>query len=204
MDDIEYFYARQAIGRIVAHPWRCVVSSELIKFKSLLPVHIDIYDKEQRIPVVYIDTEHGDSLLTHQDVDELIALLKQYKNAFKKEDIQSAPGVHASSSQHILCAFLRRKRNQKGWIYVIHAVDLGLFKVGCSKNPEARLGQLIKSQIPSELVLVHQSKSDSMYADEKMIHKLYASRQVSGEWFRLTNEDLAQIKTLSFVKTEGV
>lgn len=25
MDDIEYFYARQAIGRIVAHLWRCVM-----------------------------------------------------------------------------------------------------------------------------------------------------------------------------------
>lgn len=182
----------------------CVMASELRRFKSLLPVQIDIYDKDQRIPVVYyFDTGREDSLLTHQEVDELIALLKQYKNTFKKEDIESAPGVHASNSQHILNAFLQRKRNQKGWVYVIHAINLGLFKIGCSKNPSERLSQLIKSQIPSELVLVHQSKSDSMYTDEKAVHRLYTERKVSGEWFRLTDEDLTQIKTLSFVKTGG-
>lgn len=180
------------------------MSSELTRFKSLLPVHVDIYDKDQQIPVIYTDTGYEENLLTHQEVDELIAWLKRYKSTFKKEDIQSAPGDHKSSSQHILSAFLRRKRNQKGWIYVIHAVNLGLFKIGCSKNPEARLSQLIKSQIPSELVLVHQSKSDSMYTDEKTIHKLYIDQQVSGEWFRLTDEDLIQIKALSFIKMESV
>jgi hypothetical protein len=138
-------------------------------------------------------------LLTHQEVDELIALLKQYKNTFRKEDVQGAPGIHASSAQHILSKFLQRKRNQKGWVYVIHATDLGLFKIGCSKNPSARLRQLVKSQIPSELVLVHLRKSDSMYSDEKTIHTRYAVKRVNGEWFRLSEEDISEIKSFAGV-----
>jgi hypothetical protein len=77
------------------------------------------------------------------------------------------------------------------YIYVIcERADAKLVKIGFSKAPERRVGQL-QTGHPAPLVLYHKEavNNDLVRALEKVIHRTLAHKRKGGEWFALTPED---------------
>lgn len=70
------------------------------------------------------------------------------------------------------------------YIYVIQEEVSKAFKIGISKNPEARLKQL-QTGNSSKLSLIYTTKAESRFQDELELHKLFEEYKLQGEWFQL-------------------
>jgi Rha family phage regulatory protein len=72
------------------------------------------------------------------------------------------------------------------YIYVIQEEVSKAFKIGISKNPQARLKQL-QTGNSSKLSLIYTTKAESRFQDELELHKLFEEYKLQGEWFHLNN-----------------
>jgi hypothetical protein len=79
---------------------------------------------------------------------------------------------------------------RKGWVYVVHGQD-DQYKIGLTtREPDKRLAEFTpKLPFKTELILTIQS--DDVYALEAELHEFYASQRVNGEWFRLSQDNIA-------------
>ena len=81
-----------------------------------------------------------------------------------------------------------------GWIYLIRAEN-GHCKIGKSRKGTRRAYHFTIS-LPFSVDVIHQFHSDDHHAAEKRLHERYANKRVNGEWFLLSNEDIAEIVTI--------
>lgn len=79
-----------------------------------------------------------------------------------------------------------------GFVYLIKSHQNQLVKIGFSKNPVARL-EALQTSSPTRLYFLATLKCENPRLVEKIIHKEFISKKVSGEWFRLLDEDIAYI-----------
>lgn len=79
-----------------------------------------------------------------------------------------------------------------GWVYLVKAEGLNQYKIGRSKTPNIRLKELQK-QSPIKLTLIHLIECQDAAAAENKLHKRFAERRVSGEWFELSDHDVKWI-----------
>lgn len=82
----------------------------------------------------------------------------------------------------------------KGFVYIV--ADGDLFKIGFSNNPKARLSQLKTGNAKCEMIY----SFNGTYSDEQFLHKYFASKRGAGEWFKLTLEDIDNIKDFFYKK----
>ncbi len=92
-------------------------------------------------------------------------------------------------------------RVKAGYVYLIRA-ESGLYKIGASVNPWARIAALPGTQ--GALSLVHTIASDGYYAIERLIHSLFADKRAGGEWFRLDEADVALVRSLSACEVDSL
>lgn len=80
-----------------------------------------------------------------------------------------------------------------GYIYVLKVYNSDLYKIGHTLDPNRRLQTFnVKLPFPVEYdVLIPVS---DMYGTEKALHKKYAHQHVNGEFFRLSIEDVEDIR----------
>lgn len=76
-------------------------------------------------------------------------------------------------------------------VYLIESA--GLVKIGRAGNPQRRLRQLAAINA-SPVELLHQIATDNASWLESYLHALYAALRVRGEWFKLSEDDLARLK----------
>ena len=76
------------------------------------------------------------------------------------------------------------------YIYLMRDERTGLVKIGKSQNPQYR-EKTLQSDNPL-IVLVHSWAG--LPAEEKALHNEFAEKRVRGEWFQLSDEDIASIK----------
>ena len=82
-----------------------------------------------------------------------------------------------------------KKRPQyPGFIYLLKT-DEGLHKVGKTKYLDNRLTSFGLT-LPFSVELITSYHVPDMHATEVYWHRLFASKQVNGEWFRLDNQDV--------------
>lgn len=81
-----------------------------------------------------------------------------------------------------------------GYVYLVQQVGGIYFKLGRSKTPVQRIGNL-NVKLPFEIEVLALVETDDMVALERELHEKYAARHVRGEWYALTPEDVAEIKT---------
>ena len=79
-----------------------------------------------------------------------------------------------------------------GYIYLIQAAN-GLTKIGKSADVHKRLNQ-IKANSPVDVKLIYSKFVKDADAEEKWLHKLYSGQRIRGEWFRLDDLDVADIR----------
>lgn len=76
-----------------------------------------------------------------------------------------------------------------GYVYLMQAKGTDLYKVGMSTNPQYRLVQ-INVDSPHDIVLLHTILVNNMRQVEEWWHRLFRSRNVKLEWFRLDKYDV--------------
>ena len=75
----------------------------------------------------------------------------------------------------------------------------GYYKIGMSNNPEFRESTL-QSEKPTIVKVCHKKYPSRKiaHAFESALHHVYESKRIRGEWFRLNEKDIWEIKqTLS-------
>ena len=91
----------------------------------------------------------------------------------------------------------RKKTKKSNQVYIIKMQDESLaetvYKIGISNAPGKRL-QTLNTSSPFELTMVHRFVAEPAEDAEKQLHAMYQNTRLSGEWFRLTREQLADLK----------
>ncbi len=110
----------------------------------------------------------------------------------KKKKLERAGIVYKDKKQ-------RAKAHQ---VYIIAAKGEGLsgvYKIGISNAPGKRL-QSLNTSNPFELEIVHKFVAEPAKEAESRLHAMFADCRVSREWFRLTGEQLAELKQITGFK----
>ena len=96
----------------------------------------------------------------------------------------------AFCSQQCRNTFHSRKQDTLPSIYIIHAPELDVVKIGISKEPKKRLLQLQVGS-PAKLVIIGTAElpAEEIYAFEADILSILASRRKHGEWFHCSLEE---------------
>jgi len=76
-------------------------------------------------------------------------------------------------------------------VYVMKDESNGFYKIGKSINPSIRESTL-QAEKPSVTLIFSYSATSK---HERELHKMFAEKRLRGEWFRLNQDDLSQIKT---------
>lgn len=94
-----------------------------------------------------------------------------------------------------------------GYVYLVHMVGTGYYKIGVSIQPHERMRTfkikgVIKMPFDSPqnptFSLIHTIKTNDMYAVEKHFHEIYHEQRIyhpihRTEWFMLTQSQIAEI-----------
>ena len=90
-----------------------------------------------------------------------------------------------------------RKTGFRTFLYVMEDTRNGYFKIGHSKTPGKR-ERTLQSEVPS-VTLRFSIPADEEH--EKQLHDHFDNKNLRGEWFSLTAEELLWM--ISFLKTNG-
>ena len=85
-------------------------------------------------------------------------------------------------------------KGRSGFVYLLCAKN-GLYKIGLSVDPSARL-KSINKQMSGNASLLHTIPADDRYAAERCLHEMFASKRQEGEWFSLSSGDVDFIRSL--------
>lgn len=81
-----------------------------------------------------------------------------------------------------------------GFVYLLQS-PTSAYKIGRTADPDDRMATF-SVKLPFEVEYEHLIETSNMYQLESELHARFADRRVNGEWFDLTNEDVAYIKSL--------
>jgi hypothetical protein len=82
----------------------------------------------------------------------------------------------------------------EGFVYFVLS-DAGYYKIGKARNCQQRFMNL-QASTTMALRIVHQIASNDALWLEAKFHRFFASKRLKGEWFDLSSEDLAAVKTM--------
>ncbi len=91
----------------------------------------------------------------------------------------------------------KAKRTQPtgpGYLYLIEGKP-GEYKIGLSAVPQQRIS-VLGVQLPFSIEVIHLIETDNMLAAERQLHERFAAQRINGEWFALTDSDVAYIQSL--------
>ena len=137
---------------------------------------------------------------THTDYDEGniedggnigndIVFLQTLPHSMMKKDIEIKRHQRVPIQSKIL------SKTIPGYIYLI-ASEQGEYKIGRTRNVRDRY-KMIRIHLPFPVSIVHIIKSDDYIKAEIALHARYAAKRLNGEWFRLSEEDVAQFKAIA-------
>ena len=84
-------------------------------------------------------------------------------------------------------------------IYLIKDNDTGYVKIGSSVNPARRFSEMCNQKNPAITVgnrnysLIFTSRV-VLRSEEAVMHKMFSSKRISGEWFELNNDDINNVR----------
>lgn len=151
---------------------------------------------------VLVDERAGErsrrKALTHRQFALLLAELSRFYEGITEEDLQAMNegGIY----QPLIQGARRRAKPQPrpprpkvaGWVYILNS-SVGYYKIGRARILDARITQL-QIQLPFKVTLEHAIESDDHEWAEQTIHERFADRRMNGEWFALTEADIAWLK----------
>lgn len=96
---------------------------------------------------------------------------------------------------------LEPRQSKSGYVYLLQS-SIGYYKIGYTSNPTTRAATFAV-KLPFDVEFMHFIKTNHMRRAEKQLHDKYAERRVNGEWFTLTEADIAEIKAIEYIEIEG-
>jgi len=91
------------------------------------------------------------------------------------------------------------KAREGEYVYLIQEDFSKTIKIGYTCNPNRRLTEF-KIQLPFEIEHIHTMRCAKGRETEKLLHQHYHKKRVNGEWFRLSEQDVDDIKKLNLPK----
>ncbi len=88
----------------------------------------------------------------------------------------------------------KQKRRRPGYVYLIRSVT-GHYKIGRTRDPKKRMATF-GVKLPFEVEFECLIKCEDMAQAEQELHAKFDHKRVNGEWFALSDEDVAYIKSL--------
>jgi hypothetical protein len=144
-------------------------------------------------PEFFVDVSNGiiHSLIENQD-ERLFAVLddvqQEMEQVLSKQMLNDEKEVaNALQEKNIPRIVLKDK---PGYIYLVKASEY--YKIGLSKQPKVRFSQ-IGLQLPFTFEVLHIISASNMYEAESKLHQKYVHRRLNGEWFSLTESEVAEI-----------
>lgn len=96
-----------------------------------------------------------------------------------------------------------KKQKQKAYqVYIIGAEDetlSNIYKIGISNAPGKRL-QSLNTSNPFKLKIIHKFLAEPAEEAEAQLHKMFTNSRLSGEWFKLTDEQIADLRKITEFK----
>jgi predicted GIY-YIG superfamily endonuclease len=83
-------------------------------------------------------------------------------------------------------------------VYIMGNDEFGIYKIGLTKNLAKRFGQ-IKTGMPFTIKIIHWIECgarEDAYSLERNLHNMMRAKRMEGEWFTLTDSDLAELKRI--------
>lgn len=87
------------------------------------------------------------------------------------------------------------KNNEECYVYLMHDTLNNFYKIGISKTPQYR-ERTLQSEKPSIEILYAKKYPNRRlaYAIEQALHKVFSEKKIRGEWFNLSEADIAMLK----------
>lgn len=135
-----------------------------------------------------------DSLLTHEEINIYINLLKNAKKMLPESQIevfneenkqQSKQGIQPQFDDGL------RKKNH-GYVYMMRSSN-DKYKIGMSKDPSKRI-KSIRGNTPFGIECVHIIETKDMRGLESHMHRKFKENVIAGEWFNLTMDQVHYFK----------
>ena len=186
-------------GRILLKPEVDITNPEFIRAYRKAQVLCPVIDAAQMI------TSMGGSLNNWHWLDdgELESLIEAIGLVENQIDIQVSalhtPFMEAAKKEYQHRQAKKRQAEERtsgkqGFVYLLKSPS-GFYKIGRTKSPEDRL-RTFSVKLPFEVEFEHITECQDMYYLEKTLHKRFADNRVNGEWFDLTADDVAYIKSI--------
>lgn len=94
-----------------------------------------------------------------------------------------------------------RKLDRFGYVYVIRA-ETGHYKIGRTSRVPDRM-KLFGVKLPFWFEIINYFPCEDMVTVESWLHKLYAGSRVNGEWFSLSDDNAASLRSIYYADDFG-
>jgi hypothetical protein len=155
------------------------------------------YDSEAE---AFLISDQGGFILTDSEFQDLIRMMSVSYDRFSDEAIREHnreqwreafdPGRRARRQVREK----PKRRPERGYVYLLYGG--GYYKIGKARDPYKRT-ETLRIQLPFAVELLHVIESNDYDAAEKELHELFAVKRINGEWFQLTEADVAYIRSLN-------
>jgi len=94
---------------------------------------------------------------------------------------------------------LKKGKDKSGYIYIIQSLTESTnYKIGRAKDAIERIHRL-EVKLPFAIDVIHVISCSNRYDAERQMHERYKDRRLNGEWFKLTEEDIRDIKAIKTI-----
>lgn len=138
------------------------------------------YDFASYFPFGYISESPKDSLI------ECLSSLVEFLPLEQQLQFSKLPQAKK---------FIEADLSRGGYVYIVKA-DTGHCKIGRSNNVPQRM-KLFSVKLPFEFELIHHFPCEDMHHAEDDLHAAFRDKRCNGEWFNLTDADIATLKRVS-------
>lgn len=165
-----------------------LIENAMNQKQLMVAINGSILKEEKKPLLIYLNHIH------HQRVrktPELKRLLNQLLLANESIEVKNKAQELLNGKQTI-----KVKNKESSYVYLIRENISNTIKIGYTNNPERRVAEF-RVQLPFEINHIHTIQCVNGRETEKLLHKLYQHKRVNGEWFRLSELDVGDIKKLN-------
>ncbi|MDD5303080.1 MAG: GIY-YIG nuclease family protein [Elusimicrobia bacterium] len=154
-------------------------------------IHIDCVDCGVGVTgVEYAEAIKNWNMINLSDFD----IFQEALNILRKWYPQNSQQNKSATSHEEETTESHSSINGAGFVYIAHTKNTSNYKIGSSKNVAKRHARL-KTGNP-HLIVIATKLTANRLAEERMLHRIYASSRIGGEWFSLTSEQISEAISL--------
>lgn len=142
---------------------------------------------------------HNHKIMSKERWLSLRALIDKFYNNTSMEEIED---YNANVDSARSAALESSKPVDRGVIYLLQS-NVGYYKIGKSMNLDRRVGQHLRNY-PVSLDVIHVVPVLRMTRCELYLLSLFAEKKMQGEWFLLSDDDVAWICSLDTFALESL